>query len=102
MMRKDESGEVVRLFREKLGLEVSNVDATECCLGRLKGVFEPEKKRKIIGNTFIEVFEEEAKKIKNATHLFRGVISGRDRIRFCKGGVCNNQDASHVGGLLRR
>ncbi|HOJ19172.1 MAG: glutamine-hydrolyzing GMP synthase [Ignavibacteriales bacterium] len=74
LMRKDESGEVVRLFREKLGLEVSNVDATELFLGRLKGVFEPEKKRKIIGNTFIEVFEGEAKKIKNATHLVQGTL----------------------------
>jgi GMP synthase (glutamine-hydrolysing) len=63
MMRKNERAEVEALFAEALGVKLISVDASERFLSALKGVVEPEKKRKIIGNLFIEVFDEEAAKI---------------------------------------
>jgi GMP synthase (glutamine-hydrolysing) len=63
MMRKDERQEVEALFAEALGIELISVDASERFLSALEGVTEPEAKRKIIGNLFIEVFDEEAAKI---------------------------------------
>ena len=74
LMRKNESEKVGDLFDEKLNLEHIHVDASEKFLKNLKGVSEPEEKRKIIGNTFIEVFEEEAKKIENAEFLVQGTL----------------------------
>lgn len=74
LMRKNESEKVGELFDEKLNLEHIHVDASEKFLKNLKGVSEPEEKRKIIGNTFIEVFEEEAKKIVNAKFLVQGTL----------------------------
>ena len=74
LMRKNESEKVGELFDEKLNLEHIHVDASEKFLKNLKGVSEPEEKRKIIGNTFIEVFEEEAKKIENADFLVQGTL----------------------------
>jgi len=63
MMRKNERQEVEALFAETLGVKLIAVDASERFLAALAGVTEPEKKRKIIGNLFIEVFDEEASKI---------------------------------------
>ncbi len=63
LMRKGESEQVVETFRKTYHIRLTYVDATEIFLSRLSGVAEPEKKRQIIGNTFIEVFENEAKKI---------------------------------------
>jgi len=63
MMRKNERQEVESLFAEALGVELICVDASERFLGALEGVSDPEKKRKIIGNLFIEVFDEEAARI---------------------------------------
>ena len=63
MMRKNERQEVEALFAEALGIKLISVDASERFLSALAGVTEPEKKRKIIGNLFIEVFDEEAAKI---------------------------------------
>ncbi len=74
LMRKNESEKVGELFDEKLNLEHIHVNASEKFLKNLKGVSEPEQKRKIIGNTFIEVFEEEAKKIENAKFLVQGTL----------------------------
>lgn len=62
LLRKGEREAVEAMFRENLGVPLIVADARELFLGRLKGVTDPEKKRKIIGETFIEVFEEEAKK----------------------------------------
>ena len=58
MMRKNESSDIVKMFEDSYSLNLISVDASEKFISRLSGVFEPEKKRKIIGNTFIEVFEE--------------------------------------------
>lgn len=74
LMRKNESKKVIDLFNKKLHLPIIFVDASETFLSRLKGISDPELKRKIIGNTFIEVFEEEAKKIKGAKYLVQGTL----------------------------
>ena len=62
LMRKNESEQVVQTFRDHFHIALSYVDASELFLSGLAGVTDPEQKRKIIGNTFIEVFEREAKK----------------------------------------
>ncbi len=74
MMRKNESENILNMFGEKFKLHVIYIDATDRFLSKLVGVFDPETKRKIIGNTFIEVFEEEAKKIENAKFLVQGTL----------------------------
>jgi GMP synthase (glutamine-hydrolysing) len=74
LMRKNESAEIEKIFNEKLKLNVKYIDASEGFLRKLEGVSEPERKRKIIGNTFIEVFEEESKKIENVEYLVQGTL----------------------------
>jgi GMP synthase (glutamine-hydrolysing) len=74
MMRKNERTEVEALFRETLGVRLISVDAAERFLSALVGVTEPEKKRKIIGNLFVEVFEEEAAKIGDVGFLVQGTL----------------------------
>jgi GMP synthase (glutamine-hydrolysing) len=76
LMRKGESESVVETFRETYHIQLTYVDATEIFLARLQGVSEPEKKRKIIGNTFIEVFEIEAKKISGNAGGFEYLAQG--------------------------
>jgi len=69
LMRKNESYEIGKIFNEKLNLNHIHIDSSEKFISKLKDVSDPEQKRRIIGNTFIEVFEEEAKKIDGAaTH----------------------------------
>ena len=76
MMRKNERAEVEALFREALGVQLVSVDASSRFLEALEGVSEPEKKRKIIGNLFIEVFEEEAarRSIGDVDFLVQGTL----------------------------
>lgn len=74
LMRKNESAEIGKIFKEKLNLNHIHIDASEKFINKLKGVSDPEQKRKIIGNTFIEVFEEEAKKIAGAEFLVQGTL----------------------------
>ncbi len=74
LMRKNESAKIEKVFNEKLNLNVLYVDASEKFLKKLEGVSDPEKKRKIIGNTFIEVFEEESKRIKGVEYLVQGTL----------------------------
>lgn len=74
MMRKDESEHILKMFADEFKLKVIYIDASDRFLDKLAGVSDPETKRKIIGNTFIEVFEEEAKKIKNAKFLVQGTL----------------------------
>lgn len=73
VMRLNECETVKKTLGEGLGINLNVIDAADLFLGKLKGVTDPEKKRKIIGNTFIEVFEEEAAKIK-PTHPEAGEI----------------------------
>ena len=74
LMRKDESENVVEVFRNQLDANLVYVDASERFLGLLAGVSEPEKKRKIIGAEFINVFAEEASKLEGISFLAQGTI----------------------------
>ena len=74
LMRRSESEKVVRLYRDRYHFNLDFVDGTAIFLGRLKGVVDPEQKRKIIGKTFIEIFEDEAKKIGNVGFLAQGTL----------------------------
>lgn len=73
VLRKNEYEDVLRVYKE-IGLNVTGVDASDLFFERLKGVVEPEAKRKIIGNTFIEVFDNEASKHSDAKWLGQGTI----------------------------
>lgn len=74
LLRKDEGDQVMKMFADNMGVRVIRVDAADLFLGRLKGESDPEAKRKIIGNTFIEVFDEESTKIDNVKWLAQGTI----------------------------
>ena len=74
LLRKNEAVNVVNNLKEKIGLSVNLVNAQETFLSRLKGIMDPEEKRKIIGNTFIEVFESESKKLNGINWLAQGTI----------------------------
>jgi GMP synthase (glutamine-hydrolysing) len=74
LLRLHEGDQVMTTFAKHMGVKVLRVDAEERFLNGLKGVEDPEQKRKIIGNTFIEVFEEEAEKLANAKWLAQGTI----------------------------
>ena len=74
LLRLNEGDQVMETFARYMGVKVIRVDAENRFLSALKGVADPEKKRKIIGGIFIEVFEEEAAKIKNARWLAQGTI----------------------------
>jgi GMP synthase (glutamine-hydrolysing) len=74
LLRKGEGQQVKEIFAKKFKTNLVYVDAAKLFLSKLKGVSDPEKKRKIIGKTFIEVFDAEAAKIKNATFLAQGTL----------------------------
>ncbi len=74
LMRKGESEAVVTLFRDQLGANLIYVDASDRFLDKLRGVADPETKRKIIGGEFIRVFEEEARKLTGIEFLAQGTI----------------------------
>jgi GMP synthase (glutamine-hydrolysing) len=74
LLRLNEGDQVMETFARHMGVKVIRVDAEERFLSKLKGVADPEEKRKIIGRTFIEVFEEEAAKVKGAKWLAQGTI----------------------------
>ena len=74
LMRKGESENVIEVFGKELDANLVYIDATDRFLDLLAGVDDPEKKRKIIGNEFIEVFNEEAKKLEGIAFLAQGTI----------------------------
>src|SRR6266851_155656 len=74
LLREGEFEATLALLKQKLKLNIRGVDASERFLAPLKGVFDPEAKRKIIGATFIHVFEEEAKQIGNVGFLVQGTL----------------------------
>jgi GMP synthase (glutamine-hydrolysing) len=74
LLREGERGEVERTFRENLHVRLITVDASQRFLGALAGVTDPEKKRRIIGHLFIEVFEAEAAKLGGADYLVQGTL----------------------------
>jgi GMP synthase (glutamine-hydrolysing) len=74
LLRHKEGDQVMATFAEHMGVKVIRVDAEQRFLDALKGESDPEKKRKIIGNLFVEIFEEESKKLSNAKWLAQGTI----------------------------
>ncbi|AIH03475.1 glutamine-hydrolyzing GMP synthase [Thermodesulfobacterium commune] len=102
VLRKNEPEEVLSLMKS-LGLKVDYVDASSLFLERLKGVEDPEKKRKIIGETFIEVFEKEAKKFDNVVYLAQGTLYPDviESVSF-KGPSATIKSHHNVGGLPER
>ena len=74
LLRLGEAEQVVATFRESYRLNLVAVDARERFLSQLRGVTDPEQKRKIIGRVFIEVFEEEARRVKDAKWLVQGTL----------------------------
>ncbi len=75
-LRKNEFEKVQKTLRDKLGLHLDAVDATERFLGKLKGVSDPEKKRKVIGKEFIKVFEKEAGRIEKVQGKVKWLVQG--------------------------
>ena len=100
LMRKDESKKVVELFKKNFNLNIIHSDSTEKFISRLKNITDPEKKRKIIGNTFIEVFENEAANWDNAEFLVQGTLYP-DVIESASHGTAAHTIKTHhnVGGL---
>ncbi len=74
LMRLNESAQVKKTFTDNLHMKVVYVDASDDFLGQLKGVSDPEQKRKIIGRVFVEVFQRESEKLANAKWLAQGTI----------------------------
>lgn len=98
LLRKDEAEEVVRVFRDGLKMNLIKVDASDLFFDRLRGVIDPEKKRKIIGEQFIKVFEREAKKIGSVDYLVQGTIYP-DIIESGYGSSAKIKSHHNVGGL---
>ncbi|HWO49184.1 MAG TPA: glutamine-hydrolyzing GMP synthase, partial [Solirubrobacterales bacterium] len=96
---KGEAEQVVETFREGLGIKLIHVDARKRFLDRLAGVDEPERKRKIIGEEFIRVFEEEALKLPDVGYLVQGTLYS-DVIESGGGtGAATIKSHHNVGGL---
>ena len=74
LLRKDEAKKVMQHYGEHFHMNIDMVEATDRFLNRLKGISDPEEKRKIIGNEFVAVFDEEAHKIEGARFLAQGTI----------------------------
>jgi len=100
LMREDESNSVVKMFKNSFNLNLIHADASEMFLENLKGVIDPEEKRKIIGNTFIKVFEKEANKNKDIRYLVQGTLYP-DVIESVsvKGNSATIKTHHNVGGL---
>lgn len=94
LLRKGEPEQVIEVFRNQMDANLVYVDATDRFLGKLDGVADPEQKRKIIGNEFIEVFKEEAQKLDGIDFLAQGTIYP-DIIESEKGVKAHH----NVGGL---
>lgn len=97
LLRKDEAEMVEEIFHREMGMKLITVDASDRFLGKLAGVVDPEEKRKIIGEEFIRVFEEEAKKIGQVDYLVQGTIYP-DVIESGVGGAVIKSH-HNVGGL---
>ena len=98
LLRKDEAKQVNELFRGTYNINLVSVDASEQFLGQLRGISEPEQKRKIIGREFIRVFEAEAKKIGKVDYLVQGTIYP-DVIESGVGDAALIKSHHNVGGL---
>ena len=104
LMRSNEADQVLDLFREHYHINLVHVNAEELFLGKLDGVDDPEKKRKIIGGLFIDVFEKEAKKIGGADFLAQGTLYPDviESVSFTGGPSVTIKSHHNVGGLPER
>lgn len=98
LLRKGEGDEVERVFRKQFDINLIRVNARERFLSKLAGVTEPERKRKIIGEEFIRVFEEEARKIGHVDYLCQGTIYP-DVVESGTGDAAKIKSHHNVGGL---
>ncbi len=104
LLRAGEAEQVVALFRDSYNIPLVHRDASELFLGQLAGVTDPETKRKTIGRLFIEVFEEEAKKIGGAEFLAQGTLYPDviESVSFTGGPSVTIKSHHNVGGLPER
>ena len=104
LMRKNEAADVVKMFREHYNLPLILVDAQDRFIDALEGESNPEKKRKTIGRLFIEVFEEEAKKLGGADFLAQGTLYPDviESVSFTGGPSVTIKSHHNVGGLPER
>jgi GMP synthase (glutamine-hydrolysing) len=104
LMRVNEAADVVSMFRQHYNIPLVHVDASETFLGGLAGVSDPEKKRKIIGGLFIDVFEAEAKKVGDAKFLAQGTLYPDviESVSFTGGPSVTIKSHHNVGGLPAR
>ncbi|MBU3078709.1 glutamine-hydrolyzing GMP synthase [Sphingomonas quercus] len=104
LMRSGEADQVVGLFREHYGIPLVHVNAETLFLGGLAGVTDPEAKRKFIGKTFIDVFEDEARKIGGADFLAQGTLYPDviESVSFTGGPSVTIKSHHNVGGLPER
>ena len=98
LLRKNEADEVMSVFKDKMGMNLIKIDASKRFLSKLAGVKEPEKKRKIIGKEFIEVFSEFSKQIGKVDYLVQGTIYP-DVIESGLGKSAVIKSHRNVGGL---
>ncbi|MEI8349778.1 MAG: glutamine-hydrolyzing GMP synthase [Candidatus Omnitrophota bacterium] len=101
LLRKGETQEVIRVFRDHFKLDVRYADASIPFLRKLQGVIDPEEKRKIIGHEFIRVFDGEARKIKNVDFLVQGTLYPDvvESISFFGGPTSRIKSHHNVAGL---
>jgi GMP synthase (glutamine-hydrolysing) len=104
LLRKDEATEVVELFRGHYNIPLVHRDASSLFLGKLDGISDPEQKRKIIGSTFIDVFDEEAGKVGGADFLAQGTLYPDviESISAVGGPSVTIKSHHNVGGLPER
>jgi len=104
LLRQDEAKKVRETFRKKMGLNLRFIDAEEEFLKALKGVSDPERKRKIIGRLFIKIFQREANKIKNAKYLAQGTLYPDviESVAVHGGPTSTIKSHHNVGGLPKR
>jgi len=104
LMRMNEAAEVLEMFRGQYNIPLTLVDASDVFLKELDGVSDPELKRKIIGRLFIDVFEDEAKKVGGAKFLAQGTLYPDviESVSFTGGPSVTIKSHHNVGGLPER
>ena len=101
LLRSGEKDKVESTFRDNFSINLDVIDASDKFLGKLKGITDPEQKRKSIGNTFIEVFEEESKRLGDFTFLAQGTLYPDviESVSFKGGPSAVIKSHHNVGGL---
>jgi GMP synthase (glutamine-hydrolysing) len=104
LLREGEAEQVVTVFRDHYNIPLVHHDAIDLFVGKLNGITDPEQKRKIIGATFIDVFEEEAEKLGGAEFLAQGTLYPDviESVSFIGGPSVTIKSHHNVGGLPER